>query len=172
MATRWGIASAGKISHDFVTALGTLPPDEHHVVAVAAQELDRAKAFATEHNIPIAYGSYEELAKNPDVEVVYIGAINTLHLDIGKLMLSNGKHVLCEKPLTVNLKQTKELINLAKEKQLFLMEAVWSRCFPAYDALKKELEAGTLGEVLQVIASFGVVIEDVERFKYVSHIVT
>jgi dihydrodiol dehydrogenase / D-xylose 1-dehydrogenase (NADP) len=103
--------------------------------------------------------------------VVYIGAINTLHLDIGKLMLNNGKHVLCEKPLTVNLRQTKELIDLAKEKQLFCMEAVWSRCFPAYEALKKELEAGTLGEVLHVTASFGCVIEDVDRLKYVSCIV-
>ena len=102
--------------------------------------------------------------------MVYIGTINTLHLDIGKLMLSNGKHVLCEKPLTVNLKQTKELINFAKEKQLFLMEAMWSRCFPAYEAVKKELEAAALGEVLQVIASFGVVIADVDRVKYVCHV--
>lgn len=101
---------------------------------------------------------------------MYIGAINTLHLDIGKLMLDNGKHILCEKPLTVNLKQTKELINYAKEKKVFLMEAIWSRCFPAYEAVKKELEAGTLGEVLQVIASFGVVVADVNRVKYVSHI--
>jgi dihydrodiol dehydrogenase / D-xylose 1-dehydrogenase (NADP) len=67
MATRWGITSAGKISHDFVTALSTLPPDEHQVVAVAAQQLDRAKTFATEHKIPNAYGSYEELARDPDV---------------------------------------------------------------------------------------------------------
>jgi dihydrodiol dehydrogenase / D-xylose 1-dehydrogenase (NADP) len=67
MATRWGIASAGKISHDFVTALSTLPPEEHQVVAIAAQQLDRAKIFAAEHNIPVAYGSYEELAKDPDV---------------------------------------------------------------------------------------------------------
>lgn len=69
----------------------------------------------------------------------------------------------------MNLKQTKELINLAKEKQLFLMEAVWSRCFPAYEAVKKELEAATLGQVLQVIASFGVVVADVDRVKYVCH---
>jgi dihydrodiol dehydrogenase / D-xylose 1-dehydrogenase (NADP) len=67
MATRWGIASAGKISHDFVTALSTLPSDEHRVVAVAAQQLDRAQTFATDHNIPNAYGSYEELAKDSDV---------------------------------------------------------------------------------------------------------
>ena len=104
--------------------------------------------------------------------MVYIGTINTLHLDVGKLMLSNGKHVLCEKPLTVNLKQAKELINLAKEKQLFLMEAVWSRCFPAYEAVKRELEAATLGEVLQVIVSFGVVIADIDRVKYVCHVLS
>jgi dihydrodiol dehydrogenase / D-xylose 1-dehydrogenase (NADP) len=104
--------------------------------------------------------------------VVYIGTINTLHLDIGRLMLNNGKHVLCEKPLTLNLKQTKELINLAKEKELFLMEAVWSRCFPAYEALRRELEAGTLGDVLQVIVSFGVVIADVDRVKYVGHVLS
>lgn len=67
MATRWGIASAGKISHDFVTALSTLPSEEHRVVAVAAQQLDRAQTFATEHKIPNAYGSYEELAKDRDV---------------------------------------------------------------------------------------------------------
>jgi dihydrodiol dehydrogenase / D-xylose 1-dehydrogenase (NADP) len=73
MATRWGIASAGKISHDFVTALSTLPSEEHRLVAVAAQQLDRAQTFATEHNIPKAYGSYEELAKDPDV-----GKINSL----------------------------------------------------------------------------------------------
>lgn len=102
--------------------------------------------------------------------MVYIGAINTLHLEIGKLMLDNGKHILCEKPLTVNLKQTRELINYAKEKKLFLMEAVWSRCFPAYEAVKKEIEAGTLGEVVQLINNFGVVIADVDRVKYVSYI--
>jgi len=67
MATHWGIASAGKISHDFVTALSTLPSEEHRVVAIAAQQLDRAQIFAAEHNIPKAYGSYEELAKDPDV---------------------------------------------------------------------------------------------------------
>ncbi|KAJ9599226.1 hypothetical protein L9F63_010310 [Diploptera punctata] len=165
MATRWGIASAGKISHDFVTALSTLSAEEHKVVAVAAQQLERAEKFATEHNIPNAYGSYEELAKDPNVEVVYIGTVNSLHFDIGKLMLNHGKHVLCEKPLTLNVKQSKELIDLAKKKKLFLMEAIWSRCFPAYDALKKELESGLLGDILQVMVGFGVVIDDIDRVK-------
>ena len=98
-------------------------------------------------------------------EVVYVGTINSLHLEIVKLMLNNGKHVLCEKPLTLNLKQTKEVIELAKKKNLFLMEAIWSRCFPAYEAIRKEVEYGTLGDILQVIVAFGVVIEDVDRVK-------
>ncbi|XP_069673557.1 trans-1,2-dihydrobenzene-1,2-diol dehydrogenase-like [Periplaneta americana] len=165
MATHWGIVSAGKISHDFVTALSTLPSDEHQVIAVAAQQLERAEQFASEHKIPKAYGSYEELARDPNVEVVYIGNINTQHFEVGKLMLKAGKHILCEKPLTLNLKQTKELVALAKQKKLFLMEAIWSRCFPVYDVLRKELEAGTVGEVLQVIANLGVLNAHVDRVK-------
>ncbi|GLH11941.1 Trans-1,2-dihydrobenzene-1,2-diol dehydrogenase [Gryllus bimaculatus] len=165
MATRWGIASAGKISHDFVTALATLPADEHTVVAVAARQIERAKEFADLHKIPKAYGSYEELAADEEIDVVYIGAVNNTHLDIGKLMLNSGKPVLCEKPLTLNLKQTRELIDLARQKKLFLMEAVWSRCFPAYEALRKELESGKLGDILQVQVVFGLPIADVERVK-------
>ncbi|XP_069673551.1 trans-1,2-dihydrobenzene-1,2-diol dehydrogenase-like [Periplaneta americana] len=165
MATRWGIASAGMISHDFVAALRTLPSNEHKVVAVAARQLDRAKEFADDHNIPAAYGSYQDLANDPNIDVVYIGAIHPQHLSISKLMLEAGKHVLCEKPLTMNLKETKELVTLAKQKKLFLMEAVWSRCFPAYDVLRKELEAGTLGDVRQVIVNLGAPIQDMDRIK-------
>lgn len=78
-------------------------------------------------------------------------------------MLNHGKHVLCEKPLTMNLKQTTELINLAKQKKLFLMEAVWSRCFPIYERLRKEIENKTIGDVHQVIVSFGFELIDVPR---------
>nr|CAD7197741.1 unnamed protein product [Timema douglasi] len=167
MATRWGIASAGKISHDFVTALSVLPLAEHVVVAVAARQLSRAKDFAKLHNIKAAYGSYEELAKDPNVDVVYVGSIHPQHLQIASLMLSSGKPCLVEKPLTLNLKETKQLINLARNKKLFLMEAIWSRFFPVYQLLRDELKAGTLGDVLQVIANFGIPIEAVERIKQV-----
>ncbi|XP_047003509.1 trans-1,2-dihydrobenzene-1,2-diol dehydrogenase-like [Schistocerca americana] len=165
MATKWGIASAGKISHDFVTALSTLPQEEHRVVAVAARELKRAQDFAKHHSIPTAYGSYEELAKDPNIDVIYIGTIQSQHLEVGKLMLNNGKPILCEKPLTLNLKETTELISLAKRKGLFMMEAVWSRFFPAYSMLKKEIESGSIGEVIQVMANFGFPIEDLERIR-------
>lgn len=75
MVLKWGVASAGKISHDFVNAIGTLNKDDHHVVAVAARDISRAEEFAKRFDIPKAYGSYSGLAKDSDVEVVYIGML-------------------------------------------------------------------------------------------------
>uniref|UniRef100_A0A0C9QG12 Trans-1,2-dihydrobenzene-1,2-diol dehydrogenase n=1 Tax=Fopius arisanus TaxID=64838 RepID=A0A0C9QG12_9HYME len=163
MATRWGIAGAGKISHDFTNALATLPNTEHQAVGVAARDLTRAQKFAQLHNIEKSYGSYQELAKDSNVEIVYVGVQNPQHLEVAKLMLENGKHVLCEKPLTLNVKQSTELINFAKEKGLFLMEAIWSRCFPLYERVKKEIQSGTIGDVKQVIAAFGFRMPDLQR---------
>lgn len=163
MATRWGIASAGKISHDFTNALATLSPSEHKVIAVAAKNLSRAQEFSKIHNIKKSYGSYEELAKDTDIDIVYVGMLNPQHLEVSKLMLNNGKNVLCEKPLTMNAKETKELLEIAKEKNLFLMEAIWSRHFPIYDVVKKEIKSGSIGDVVQIIASFGFRMPNVER---------
>ncbi|CAL8116955.1 unnamed protein product [Orchesella dallaii] len=162
---RWGILSAGLISHDFVVGTYALPPAEHQVVAVAARSLESAKKFATTHSIPNAYGSYEELVKNSAVDIVYVGSINPQHLPLVKLALNNGKHVLCEKPLAMNVKETKEMIALAKSKNLFLMEAIWTRFFPAIQELKKRIDNGSLGEVLQVVVQFGECISDVDRLR-------
>ncbi|XP_011176093.2 trans-1,2-dihydrobenzene-1,2-diol dehydrogenase [Solenopsis invicta] len=160
---RWGIVSAGKISHDFVTALRSLPADEHDVIAIAARQLSRAEAFAKLHEIKTAYDDYAKLATDKNIDIVYIGAIHPQHFNIAMLMLKHGKHVLCEKPLTMNLKQTTELINYAKSKNLFLMEAVWSRCFPVYDVIRKEIASGNIGDIHQVIVSFGFEFPDLDR---------
>ena len=80
-------------------------------------------------------------------------------------MLEHGKHVICEKPLTMNEKQTRALVDVAKNKKKFLMEAVWSRCFPAYEQLRKLLDAGTIGDVLQVNADFGFDLTQIDRLK-------
>lgn len=154
MALKWGIAAAGKISHDFVNAMGTLN-DEHKVVAVAARDLTRAKEFAKQFDILNAYGSYEELAKDPDVEVVYVGTLNPYHMDVAIMMLENNKHVLVEKPLCINEKQAQNLISYAKRKQLFLMEAIWSRFFPSYQYLQNQINNGILGEIEKVDVAFG-----------------
>ena len=126
-AIRWGICSAGKVSHDFLVGLKTLPETSHQVLAVAARSLDSAQSFASKHSIPRAYGSYEELAKDQELDVIYIGTINPSHISCVKLMIEAGKSVLCEKPFTMNAAETKELIGLAREKNVFLMEAMWTR---------------------------------------------
>ncbi|CAL4137231.1 unnamed protein product, partial [Meganyctiphanes norvegica] len=123
MATRWGIASSGKICSDFVTAMKALPEGDHRLVAVGARALENAQAFAQKHGVEKAYGSYQELANDPNVEVVYVGPIHPQHLNVATIMIKAGKHVLCEKPLCMNVKETKQLVDLARQKGVFLMEA-------------------------------------------------
>ncbi|XP_066265613.1 trans-1,2-dihydrobenzene-1,2-diol dehydrogenase-like [Branchiostoma lanceolatum] len=163
--TRWGFVSAGKISNDFKVALDTLPKEEHQVVAVAARSLESAQKFAKTHNIPAAYGSYAELAAQKDIDVVYIGSIHTQHAPLTTMMLQAGKPVLCEKPMSVNSREARQMIGLAKEKNLFFMEAVWSRFFPAYKKIRDIIDSGAVGEVKIVTACFGGYIAHVPRLK-------
>ncbi|XP_028812882.1 trans-1,2-dihydrobenzene-1,2-diol dehydrogenase [Denticeps clupeoides] len=163
MATRWGICGAGKISHDFAVALRSLPAEEHQVVAVAGRGLPRAREFARKHGIPRAYGSYEELASDPEIDVVYVGTIHPHHLAVGTLFMNAKKNVLCEKPLTMNLKETQELISAAKSNNVFLMEALWTRFFPVSMEISRLLAQGEVGEVKLVRADFGVPILHVAR---------
>ena len=120
--TRWGVFGASQIAHDFLVAMKTLPQIEHTVVAIGSRSLERAAEFAAKHDIAKAYGSYEELAKDENVEVVYVATLHPTHAPLCKLALNHGKHVLCEKPMTMNLKDSKELFEIAKAKELFIME--------------------------------------------------
>ncbi|EDX03456.1 GD22839 [Drosophila simulans] len=163
---RWGIASAGKISEDFVIALSTLPSSDHKVQAVAARALDRAQEFATKHGIPKALGSYDELAKSTDVDVVYIGTLNPQHYEVALLMLNNGKHVLCEKPLAMNKKQVEGILAAAKANKRFFMEAVWSRFFPSYQRVKELISSGQLGQVKDVEVNFGFPLAHVSQWAF------
>lgn len=163
MATRWGICSAGKISHDFTVALRTLPPEDHQVVAVAARKLEDAQAFAKTHNISKAYGSYEELSRDPNIDVVYIGVIHPFHLKMCLLFANAKKHILCEKPLAMNTKEVQEILAAAKKNNVFLMEAVWTRFFPASVELRKLLAQGEVGDVKVVRAEFGQCLSSVPR---------
>eukprot|EP00090_Calanus_glacialis_P011589 TRINITY_DN19969_c0_g1_i1.p1 TRINITY_DN19969_c0_g1~~TRINITY_DN19969_c0_g1_i1.p1 ORF type:complete len:334 (-),score=99.93 TRINITY_DN19969_c0_g1_i1:36-1037(-) len=153
MATRWGIVGAGKISHDFLTAMGTLPIGDHRVVAVAARDRERAMEFGKTHKVEKVLNSYEELAKDVEVEVVYVGVIAPAHREMVKLMLTNEKAVLCEKPLGLSLAEVTEMVELARQKNVFFMEAVWSRTFPLYDALTERLSS--LGQPCNMVLTFG-----------------
>lgn len=154
-ATRWGICSAGKISHDFTVALKSLPAEHHQVVAVAARKLEDAQEFAKKHSIPRALGSYEELARDPDIDVVYVGVIHPYHLRTCLLFTNAKKNVLCEKPLAMNTKEVQEILASAKRNDVFLMEAVWTRFFPASVEIRRLLAQGELGEVKMVRSEFG-----------------
>jgi len=123
------------------------------VVAVAARDKKRATEFATKHKVEKVLDTYEELAKNSEVEVVYVGVIAPAHREMVKLMLNNQKAVLCEKPLGLSLAEVTEMVDLAKEKNVFFMEAVWSRTFPLYAALKERLRS--LGQPQNMVLTFG-----------------
>ncbi|XP_038208043.1 trans-1,2-dihydrobenzene-1,2-diol dehydrogenase-like isoform X2 [Zerene cesonia] len=164
MPVRWGIVTAAKICHDFVNAFNSYPAKKDAVIAaVAARDKSKATEFAKLHNIPKVFGSYKEMAESKDIDVAYIGSLNPQHYELTKLFLENGKHVLCEKPLCMNSKQVQSLVNLARKKKLFLMEAIWSRFAPAYIALEKEIQAGKLGELQYVEVNYGLPISEIAR---------
>ena len=130
----WGILSCGKISSDMANALNA---QGARIVAAAARRIASSKQFAESHGIPKAYGSYEELVSDAEVDVVYIGAINTEHKRLAMLALNAGKHCLVEKPLCMSSKDVRELIAYAREKGLFLMEGLWTRSFPAAQKVRE-----------------------------------
>ncbi|XP_053174497.1 trans-1,2-dihydrobenzene-1,2-diol dehydrogenase [Scomber japonicus] len=163
MATRWGICSAGKISNDFTVALKTLPPEDHQVVAVAARQLQNAQEFARKHSIPQAYGGYEALARDPNIDVVYIGVIHPYHMSTCLLFMNAKKNVLCEKPLAMNTKEVKEILACAKRNNVFFMEAVWTRFFPASVEIRRLLAQGEIGDLKIVRTEFAVPLLHVPR---------
>ncbi|XP_053824349.1 trans-1,2-dihydrobenzene-1,2-diol dehydrogenase isoform X1 [Vidua chalybeata] len=163
--TRWGICSAGAISHDFVLALQTLPASEHTVAAVAARDLGRAQAFARHFGVPRAYGSYEELAEDPDVDVVYVGAVNPAHLPAGLLFLRRGRAVLMEKPMALGAREVAQLVGTARERGVFLMEGFWTRFFPAWRRLRSLAAGGALGTPLVLRGELGFALGGVPRLR-------
>lgn len=131
--------------------------------AVASRDLERAKAFAEKFGIPKAYGSYEELAKDPDVELIYIAVPHSHHYMYMKMCLEHGKPVLCEKAFTANAAQAKEILELSKEKGVFVGEAIWTRYMPSRKIIDDAIAAGKIGEVNFVTANLGYNIQHVRR---------
>lgn len=148
---RWGILSTGHISHRFAGALQMLPEAEIH--AVASRTADSADKFAKEFGIGKAYGSYSALAEDPEVDVVYIGTPHTFHLENSLMCMRAGKSVLCEKALTINAREAEEMICVAREENVFLMEAMITRHVPLVKKFQKWISDGLIGEVRMVKAS-------------------
>ena len=154
---RWGILATGKIARSFATDLMLLP--EAELAAVASRRLESARAFADEFGAGAAYGSYAELVADPAVDVVYVATPHALHKENTLLAFEAGKPVLCEKPMTVNAEDAAELVTMAREKRLFLMEAMWMRCNPVIRRLQQLSASGALGRIEQVRADLGFVVD-------------
>ncbi len=150
---RWGVISPGKIAHAFAKGVKTIPDAE--IVAAASSSKKRAKAFAKEYGVANAYDSYEALVADPDVDAVYVASLHHQHFGHAMLALEAGKPVLCEKPLTVNAAEMQKLIETARAKNLFLMEALWTRFLPIYSVVRNWLDDGLIGEIKLMTSSFG-----------------
>lgn len=148
---RWGIISTGHISGSFAEALAILPDAE--LAAVASRKLEPAQEFAKKYNIPRAYATYQELADYPDIDVVYIGTPHTFHLENSVMCMRKGKSVLCEKALTINAEEAREMVRVAREENVFLMEAMIPRQVPLLKKVMNWIKEGRIGEVRMVKAS-------------------
>ncbi|MDQ4052100.1 MAG: Gfo/Idh/MocA family oxidoreductase [Actinomycetota bacterium] len=150
---RWGILATGRIAHLFAQDLMLTPGAE--LSAVGSRRLDAARAFADEFGGVTAHGSYEELVGDPQVDAVYVATPHSMHLDNVRIALEAGKHVLCEKPVTVDVAQAEEMMRLAREHDRFLMEAMWTALHPVVLALRAGLATGRFGAPRHLRAELG-----------------
>ncbi|WP_374362194.1 Gfo/Idh/MocA family protein [Pseudoduganella danionis] len=150
---RWGILGTGKIAKAFAAALQITPGAK--LVAVASRSMESAAPFAQEFGAERAHGSYQALADDPEVDVIYIATPHPMHHENALLCLNGGKAVLVEKSFTMNRRQAEEVIALARSKKLFVMEAMWTRFIPAMVEAKRIIDSGEIGVPANVSADFG-----------------
>lgn len=150
---RWGILGCGSIADKFATGLQSVP--DAKLVAAASRSQDKAAAFADKFGATHRHGSYEALAQDAEVDAVYVATPHPMHAEHSILCLNAGKAVLCEKPFTVNAAQAEQMIAVARARNVFLMEAMWSRFFPLMGRVRELVKSGAIGDVRMVQADFG-----------------
>ena len=158
-----GILGAGNIAVQMAKTVAGMKDVENY--AVAARSLERAQAFADKNGVSKAYGSYEEMLADPEVDLVYIATPHSHHYLHGKMCLEAGKNVLCEKSFTVNAEQARKLFALAKEKNLLITEAIWPRYMPSRKMIDDIIASGVIGEVTSLTANLSYAISEVERIR-------
>jgi predicted dehydrogenase len=150
---RWGILGTGNIAKQFARGLAVLPDAE--LIAVGSRSQANADAFGDEFDVPRRRANYTALADDLDVEVVYVATPHHLHRENSLLCLQASKAVLCEKPFAINATEAEEVVAQARERQLFLMEAMWTRFLPLLVRVRQLLADGVIGDVRMVMADFG-----------------
>lgn len=149
---KWGIIGLGDIAHSFAEVFSS---DFAELVAVGSRTLEKAEQFSQEYNIPKAYGSYEELYEDNEIDIVYLATPNSFHAQDMKAILEAGKHVLCEKAITMNKKELNDVLDIAREKELIVAEAMTIYHMPVYETIKKRINNGEFGQLKMATAYFG-----------------
>lgn len=149
---QWGIIGLGGIANSFATYF---QQTDTSISAVASRSLDKAKVFAKEHDIPKYYGSYEDLLADSEIDIIYVAVPNKQHIDHILKALAAGKHVLCEKAITMNRQELSKAIKLAEEKKLILAEAMTIFNMPLYHELRRQIDTGKFGKLKMIQAPFG-----------------
>jgi len=150
---RWGVLGTGYIAKKFCTDL--IAAADAELVAVGSRTKETADAFGDMFEVPHRHSSYENLADDPDVDVVYVSTPHSLHKKHALLCLDAGKATVCEKPFAINLREAEEMVRKARERRLFLMEAMWTRFLPLIAKLREMLETNVIGELRMLMADFG-----------------
>lgn len=153
MKIRWGILACGRIARKFAADLQIV--EDAELIAIASRDKAKAIEFSKDFPAKYVFGSYQELVENPEVDVIYIASPHAQHHEHALLCLNHGKAVLCEKAFAINSRQASEMIQLARNKNLFLMEALWTRFLPHYLKVREMISAGMIGELKSVLANFG-----------------
>ncbi|MES1222877.1 MAG: Gfo/Idh/MocA family oxidoreductase, partial [Bacteroidota bacterium] len=150
---RWGILGCGRIARKFASDLKYV--DGAELVAVGSRNKATAEEFAREFPAKNCYGSYEALASDKEVDVIYVASPHALHCEHTLLCLEQKKAVLCEKAFAINLKQAKKMIAMAKQQNVFLMEALWTKFLPHYNIVQQMLKENRLGKIKSMLVNFG-----------------
>jgi predicted dehydrogenase len=150
---RWGILGAGRIAEKFAAALNYTEGAE--LCAIASREAEKGKAFAAAWKASRQYTDYEALAKDPDIDIIYIATPHAFHYEHSFLCMAHGKAVLCEKPMALNYSQVSAMVGEARERELFLMEGMWTRFMPSINKAKELIDRGVIGELRHIDAGFG-----------------
>ncbi len=161
---KWGILGTGRIAGKFAVALNNL--EDAQLYGVGSRSEENAAAFSDEYSVPKRFHDYKSLAADPDIDVVYIATPHSLHKENCLMCLEHGKAVLCEKPFTVNAAEASTVIKFARERRLFLMEAMWTRFIPAAIKLKEIVAGNVIGDIQYLFAG-GAIIPDFEPDFYV-----
>lgn len=154
---RWGMIGLGEIANDFAQSFES---EQAELMAVGSRTLDKAQIFAQKHNIPKAYGSYEELYMDDEIDIIYLATPNSYHAQNMKDILNAGKHVLCEKAITMNKKELDEVLTLASQKNLIVAEAMTIFHMPIYREIKRRIDSGEFGKLKLASSYFGSLKED------------